>query len=547
MSALSAWNSVRKRKAAAAALVAASVGLLVVGPSPAAEAVPAAEAYKVVSKVQFGTPGVAGSTSCSAVLVAPRWVVTAKACFRPSGQAVADGPPSQKTTALIGWSNLSQAAGGQTVSVVRVVPHPDRDVALVRLAVAVNDVAPVALATTAPADGEVLTVAGFGRTASDWVPDRPHLGTFTVGAVAPATLALTATDSAQVGPCKGDAGGPGLRESGATVQLVAITHAADGQGGCLGADQDAARGGSQTRVDDLGSWFGRYLPERQVSTILNDNSNLCLAINAGSTENAARAIQWGCQGGTEQDWRLRQRPSGAYEIRNDHSGQCLAIGGGSTEEGAEVLQWPCAGDTHLEQTWAMVPDGTGYVALQNVNSKQCLAMGAASTTAGKIAIQWPCRGAGNREQQWKVTTRNVGTRLINQHSKLCASNNGVLTNGAGLVQATCNDANHAEFHLTAKAGGYAQIRNDRSGFCLAIGGGTSTEGQRSLQWTCGDNTHGEQQWTIDADPAGWTRLRNKTTGKCLDIADGSKTAGVILTQQTCSATDPGQSWQLVDN
>jgi hypothetical protein len=177
----------------------------------------------------------------------------------------------------------------------------------------------------------------------------------------------------------------------------------------------------------------------------------------------------------------------------------------------------------------------------------CLAMGGASTTAGQAAIQWPCRGTGNREQQWKVATRTVGTRLINQYSKLCASNDGDLTNGAGLVQTTCNDANQAEFHLSARAGGYAQIVNDRSDLCLAIGAGSTTEGARALQWTCGDKTHGEQQWSVDIDTTGLTRLRNKTTGKCLDIADGSKTVGVTLTQRTCSTTDAGQSWQLADN
>src|SRR5690348_7138248 len=116
--------SAKLRTLGAAALVAASVGLLVVSSSPAAEAVPASDAYKVVAKLQFGTPGQPGSTSCSAVLVAPRWVATAKACFQPSGQTVVDGRPSQKTTALVGWSDLARAGGGQTVSVVRVVPHP---------------------------------------------------------------------------------------------------------------------------------------------------------------------------------------------------------------------------------------------------------------------------------------------------------------------------------------------------------------------------------------------------------------------------------------
>jgi hypothetical protein len=528
-----------------AAAVAVVVGALA-APAPAA-ALPATDAYKFVAKIQFGEPGVTGSAACSSTLVAPRWVVTAKACFTPSGQTVADGAPSRPTTALIGWPDLSQAAGGQSVQVVRVVPHPDRDIVLARLAVAVTDVAPVAIATTAPTDGEVLTAAGFGRTAADWVPDKPHLGTFTVGGAATTTPSLTGTDASQVGPCRGDTGGPGLRESGGTVRLVAVTHTADGQGGCLGAASSAARGGTQTRVDDLGAWFGQYLTDPAVSTIMNDNSDLCLAVSAGSTANGAGTIQWTCQGGTEQDWQLRQRPSGAYEIRNDHSGLCLAIGGASTTQGVQAIQWPCGGDSHLEQTWALVPDGTGYSALKNVNSGLCLAIGSASTTQGQAAIQWPCRGTGNREQQWKVATRTVGAHVINQFSKLCLSNNGVETNAARMVQAACNDSNEAEFHLSARAGGYAQIADDRSGLCLAIGSGSTTEGAPAIQWTCGDTSHGEQQWSVDTDATGSTHLRNKTTGKCLDIPDGSTTAGAGLIQQTCSATDTGQSWQLADN
>jgi ricin-type beta-trefoil lectin protein/trypsin len=525
----------------AAAVVAASVGALTVGPASAADALAATDAYKFVTKIQVGTPE-SGGTACTGALVAPRWVVTAKACFGPT---VTDGAPTKPTTALIGWSNLSQPAGGQSVPVVRVVPHPDRDLVLARLAVAVTDVTPVPVATTAPADGDILTAAGFGRTANDWIPDAPHLGTFTVGGASSTVVSLTGTDPGQVGPCKGDAGGPGLRDSGGTVQLVAVSHTADGQGGCLGADAEAAHGGTQTRVDDLGAWFAQYLPEKSVNTITNDHSRLCLAISAGSLENAARALQWTCQGGTEQDWRLTKRPSGAYEVRNDHSNQCLAIGGGSTATGAEALQWPCGGDTHLEQTWELVPGPTGYYALRNANSQLCLAMGGASTEVGHIAIQWTCQGG--LEQQWKLQPRTVGARVVNQFSKLCMSNNGVQTNAAHMVQTTCNDANDAEWHLSARVGGYAQLVDDRSGLCLAIGSGSTADKAPAIQWTCGDTTHAEQQWSVDVDASGATRLRNKTSGKCLDIIDGSKTVGAELVQLPCVATDTGQAWKLTDN
>jgi hypothetical protein len=536
----------RKSAAGAAALVVASAALILAGPAPAADALVASDAYKFVSKVQFGTPGAAGSTSCSAALVAPRWVVTSKECFSPAGQTVVDGAPSQKTTALIGWSDLSQANGGQAVSVVRVVPNPDRDVVLAKLAVAVTDVAPVPIATTAPADGDIITAAGYGRTASDWVPNVPHLGTFTASGAGSPVLTLTATDSAQVGPCKGDAGGPGLRTSGSTVQLVAITHTG-GQAGCFGEASATTRGGTQTRVDDLGAWFGQYLADPTVTTFANRNSGMCIAISAGSTDNGVHAIQWGCNDGPEQDWRLHQRPAGGYELRNDHSGLCLAIGGGSKTHGVEAIQWPCEGDSHLEQTWNLVPATTGFSALQNANSGLCLALASGSTTQGQPVIQWECNGAGHKEQEWKVTTRTVGARLINQFSKLCLSNNGVETNGAHMVQTTCNDSNDAEFHLTARAGGYAELADDRSGLCLAIGAGSTTEGAAAIQWTCNGAGAGEQQWSIDVDTSGLTHLRNKTTGKCLDIGDGSKTVGAALTQQTCVATDTGQSWQISES
>ncbi|WP_423203072.1 trypsin-like serine protease [Krasilnikovia cinnamomea] len=61
---------------------------------------------------------------------------------------------------------------GRTVSVTWVVPHADRDAALLRLQTPVTTVAPVSLATAAPAAGDVLRVVGYGRTADTWVPDQ---------------------------------------------------------------------------------------------------------------------------------------------------------------------------------------------------------------------------------------------------------------------------------------------------------------------------------------------------------------------------------------
>lgn len=71
-----------------------------------------------------------------------------------------------------------------------VVPHPDRNLALARLSAPVTDITPVGLAGTAPAASETLMVAGYGRTATEWVPDRLHAAAFTVQDVATTTVGL---------------------------------------------------------------------------------------------------------------------------------------------------------------------------------------------------------------------------------------------------------------------------------------------------------------------------------------------------------------------
>ena len=96
------------------------------------------------------------------------------------------------------------------------------------------------------------------------MPDRLHAGAFTV-TQADATTVAVARDGGSI--CKGDAGGPALRETGGKAELVAV-HSASWQAGCFGSEETRT-GAVETRLDDITTWMQqvRALPgESQVTS-----------------------------------------------------------------------------------------------------------------------------------------------------------------------------------------------------------------------------------------------------------------------------------------
>uniref|UniRef100_UPI003D7375FB S1 family peptidase n=1 Tax=Streptomyces sp. C10-9-1 TaxID=1859285 RepID=UPI003D7375FB len=236
----------RPSRALASGGLAALVALL--SATPAGALVGTATAQPTfLAKINIGE-----RTACTGSLVAPQWVLTAATCFSADGKPSV-GKPETATTVTVGRTDLTQS-GGRVREAVGLVPHPDRDLVLVRLAAAVTDsgIRPVKLATTPAAKGERLTKAGFGRTKTEWVPSKLHTGTFTVTSTTSTDVSLDGSDSATV--CQGDAGGPALRTVDGLPELVAV-NARSWQGGCLGTDPGETRTGAiDTRVDDLGPW-----------------------------------------------------------------------------------------------------------------------------------------------------------------------------------------------------------------------------------------------------------------------------------------------------
>lgn len=218
-------------------LTVASAALTTMPAHAAAGAAADASAYSFTARIDVGE-----ERSCSGALVAPTWVLTATSCFTADGsETVASGAPAVKTTVVVGRGSTTSTAG-KTSTVSQLQPYWDRNLVLAKLATPVTGITPVALASSVPAEGEALSVLGYGRTATEWRPDKAHSASYVASAPSATSVELAGA-TADESVCKGDTGGPVIRTVGGAPQLVAIS-SKSWQGGCLGTDDAETRNGA---------------------------------------------------------------------------------------------------------------------------------------------------------------------------------------------------------------------------------------------------------------------------------------------------------------
>ncbi|MFG2800883.1 RICIN domain-containing protein [Streptomyces pseudovenezuelae] len=125
------------------------------------------------------------------------------------------------------------------------------------------------------------------------------------------------------------------------------------------------------------------------------HSGKCLDITDNSAADGAVALQYTCNGGLNQQWRLQDAGDGYVRLVAQHSGKCLDVSGGATADGAFVNQYRCT--TGTNQQWLFQDQGGGSYRLVARHSGKCLDVANASTVNGARLIQWPC-GTGTNQQ-----------------------------------------------------------------------------------------------------------------------------------------------------
>ncbi|MFE0177282.1 S1 family peptidase, partial [Streptomyces sp. NPDC059002] len=212
---------------------------LSVGQGKAVKAPSGDPARPWLARVTVNQPGLKGGRACTGTLVDKSWVLTAASCFTddPAKSAPAEGAPQGNATVTF--------AGQAPTKIDHIVPRKDRDVVLARLATPVTKITPATLAGGAPAEGASLVAAGYGRTATAWVPNSPHHSKTTLGKSTGTMAELTGGRI-----CKGDAGGPVLDADG---NITAVQSRSD-HGTCLGNSGQGKSAGA-ARVDNITNWL----------------------------------------------------------------------------------------------------------------------------------------------------------------------------------------------------------------------------------------------------------------------------------------------------
>lgn len=189
-------------------------------------------------------------------------------------------------------------------------------------------------------------------------------------------------------------------------QGTTITARIDGT--TVGTVTDASYGGGMAGLGTAGYYPVQYanLSVTPGSTpslagtyqLVNANSGKLLDASGAGTADGTPVIQWGANGGTNQQWKLTATGDGYYTITGVAGGKALDLPDVSTLPGTQLNLWGANGGTN--QHWLLAPSDGGRYVIESRATGDVLDVSNAARTDGAKVIQWYRTGGTN--QQWQL-------------------------------------------------------------------------------------------------------------------------------------------------
>ncbi|MWA11449.1 RICIN domain-containing protein [Streptomyces sp. BA2] len=137
------------------------------------------------------------------------------------------------------------------------------------------------------------------------------------------------------------------------------------------------------------------------------HSGKCLDVSDASSADGAAVVQYSCDGGLNQQWRLEDAGDGYVRVLAQHSGKCLDVADEATGDGAFVNQYRCGSGAH--QQWRFEDRGSGgrgddTYRLVSRHSGKCLDVADESTGDGARLVQWTCGNGANQQFKREVSS-----------------------------------------------------------------------------------------------------------------------------------------------
>ncbi|WP_340458788.1 RICIN domain-containing protein [Paenibacillus graminis] len=245
--------------------------------------------------------------------------------------------------------------------------------------------------------------------------------------------------------------------------------------------------------------------------IIPKSTGLSAAVEASSTQNGAKVLQWDYGISQNDKWTVTATTGGFYKLMNVNSGKALAVENGDLQNNAKVLQWDY-GTTGNDQ-WQIQGIGQGYYKIINKLSGKSLNVADNSLISGGGFIQWTYGAEDNMTFQLVETDVTYEAESAVLHSLSTESAHQGYT-GKGYISGWNANGKWVDFNVIADTAGVYNLT-------FRYSGGAGTAGRYLYV-----NGAGVVSNVVFNGTGGWNSYNNVTIPN-VTLNSGSNTISLI--------------------